>query len=123
MADKNSDKKADLLATITNHLVTVYALEPEQVEEMLHLSAIGLTETLEQAEHALADNDMEVLSVAAHKAKGILLGVGLKKEAELAGLIETNAREEKEAAYPQMLTRLLDSIQPLLIEQTGSFET
>lgn len=116
MADNTGDKKAELLATITKHLVNIYALEPEQVEEMLHLSAMGLAETLEQAKHALADNDMQAFSAAAHKVKGILLGVGLKQEAEHAGLIEASARQGKEAAYPQMVTQLLESVQPLLEE-------
>ena len=112
--DKQRDNSADLLATITEHLQKVYSLDHEHIEEMLHISSVSLAEAMEQMEHALVDDDMEALSAAAHKVKGILLGAGLKQEAEGAGIIETGAREGKEEDYSLMVVELRESVAPLL---------
>lgn len=114
MSGNNIDDKSDLLVSITKHMENLYSLDPDQVEEMLHISSRTLAESFEQAEQALADNDMQVLSAAVHKVKGTLLGLGLKEEAECARVIEINARAEKESAYQQLLDELQNKIQPLL---------
>jgi CheY-like chemotaxis protein/HPt (histidine-containing phosphotransfer) domain-containing protein len=115
-ADNDAAKKSDLLATAAKHMENIYSLDPEQVEEVLYLSSMTFAEFFEQAEQALINNDMEALTAAAHKAKGTLMGLGLKQEAECAGIIEIKARDEKEYAYQQRLDELRERIQPLLKE-------
>lgn len=106
----------EFMARVRRHLVKVYGLEPEQVEQMLNISLKSLAESLAQAQSALAENDLQALSRAAHKAKGMLLNAGLEQEAELALTIESRARDEKEDNYAELLNRLTQSI-PSLIEQ------
>ena len=112
--DRAGDNRGDLLTKITEHLQKAYSLDHEQIEEMLHISFVSLTETTEQMEHALVDNDMKALAAAAHKAKGIFLGAGLEREAECAGVIETDAREGNKDACSRILLELRESIAPLL---------
>ncbi|MCI5157997.1 MAG: PAS domain S-box protein, partial [Candidatus Electrothrix sp. AUS1_2] len=69
-----------LITSVAEHLKNIYSLEPDQVEQMIQLSARSISETLEQARQAVRDNDLASLSAAGHKAKGILLGVGLKDQ-------------------------------------------
>lgn len=114
MTHKKNAKTENLLEEIKNHLVSIYSLDPDQVNEMLQLSSKILVESLEQAKMALADNDKVNLSALAHKIKGVLLGTGLKQEADLALTIEHSAKEELEAPYQQLLDELQESVLPLL---------
>jgi CheY-like chemotaxis protein len=108
-----------LLANVAEHLKTVYSLEPDQVEQMVQLSARSISETLEQVRQALADRDLTMLSAAGHKAKGILLGVGLKEDAELARKIEAAGKEGADADYQGMISCLEENLQPLLLLFSG----
>ena len=103
----------DLLAAIGNHLKNTYGLGDDKIEQMVQLSATSLAEALEQAQQALTANNISALSAATHKAKGVLLGVGLNEAADLALEIEKNARERRETAYQQLLDALQESISPL----------
>jgi PAS domain S-box-containing protein len=114
MEQMDAEEESGLLVDVAKHLQATYDLEQEQVEKMIHLSSTSLVETFERAEQALLARDMPALSAAAHKVKGILLGVGLRQEAGLAMAIEMDSREGKEAVYSQLLHELQQSVGQLL---------
>ncbi|MCI5144415.1 MAG: response regulator, partial [Candidatus Electrothrix sp. AR3] len=120
--DKETEIDLDLITKVAEHLKNIYSLEPEQVEQMIQLSSRSVAETLDQAKQALTDNNFSALSAAGHKAKGILLGVGLKEDAELAREIEFNGKEGKNADYSRMIKQLEKSIHPLLQLHFGDTE-
>ena len=117
MDSNNSHQENDLLAAIGNHLKETYGLADDQVEQMVQLSATSLAEALTQAEELLAANDLPALSAAAHKAKGVLLGIGLNQAADLAFEVEKGAREGIEADYQQILQT--DPNQPVALYLLG----
>lgn len=119
MREQKKENDNLLLANVAEHLKTVYSLEPDQVEQMVQLSARSISETLEQARQALADRDLTMLSAAGHKAKGILLGVGLKEDAEQARKIEAAGKEGADADYQGMISCLEENLQPLLLLFSG----
>ncbi|XCN73893.1 MAG: PAS domain S-box protein [Candidatus Electrothrix aestuarii] len=113
MMEKKENDNA-LVTSVAEHLKNIYSLEPEQVEQMIQLSSRSISETLEQARQAVQDNDLALLSAAGHKAKGILLGVGLKDEAEQARKIESASKEGQEEDYQGMMSQLEADLAPLL---------
>jgi HPt (histidine-containing phosphotransfer) domain-containing protein len=108
------DTEQGLRADIAEHLKKVYSLEPAQIEQMIHLSVTSLTDSFVWAVQALAENDLTEVSAAAHKIKGILLGVGVKKSADQAFAIERAARNGDSAAYQDMLQELQDGLAELV---------
>ncbi|WP_417910194.1 PAS domain S-box protein [Candidatus Electronema sp. PJ] len=123
MADTEEKKLGGLLAEVAEHLKNIYSLDPEQVEQMMQISASSISETLAQAKEALAAGDLDTLSATGHKAKGVLLGIGLKEEADLARQIELKGKSGEEADYSGLLDRLEAGLQPLLVlrlSQAGS---
>jgi HPt (histidine-containing phosphotransfer) domain-containing protein len=123
MADTDEKKLGGLLAEVAEHLKNIYSLDPEQVEQMMQISASSISETLAQAKEALAAGDLDTLSATGHKAKGVLLGIGLKEEADLARQIELKGKSGEEADYSGLLDRLEAGLQPLLVlrlSQAGS---
>jgi PAS domain S-box-containing protein len=113
--DTVPEKEQDLIAKVAEYLKNIYSLEPEQVEQMVQLSAQSIAETLGQAKEALAKKDLPGLSAAGHKAKGILLGIGLKDEADQARQIEMASKEEKDLDYMAILKNLEDTLQSLFV--------
>jgi PAS domain S-box-containing protein len=109
------EKNSGLLAKVAEHLKTIYSLEPEQVEQMVALSSSSIGETLAQARQALAKGDLAALSAAGHKAKGVLLGIGLNEDAETARQIELQGKAGGAAVdYSGLLDRLESGLRPLL---------
>ena len=86
---------------------------------MIQLSSRSISETFEQARQAVQENDLASLSAAGHKAKGILLGVGLKNEAEQARKIECASKEGLHEDYHAMLSQLEEALDPLLNVSIG----
>ena len=119
MMEQKRENENALLTNIAEHLKNIYSLEPDQVEQMIQLSSRSISETFEQARQAVRDNDLAELSAAGHKAKGILLGVGLKDEAELARKIEAVSKEGQDEDYHGMMAQLEDDLQPLLKLTSG----
>jgi CheY-like chemotaxis protein len=119
MTEEKKENDNTLLANVAEHLKNIYSLEPEQVEQMIQLSSRSISETFEQASQAVAAHDLDALSAAGHKAKGILLGVGLKDEAEQARKIEVASKERKEEDYRAMIEQLVDNLSPLLQLTSG----
>jgi PAS domain S-box-containing protein len=113
--DTVPEKDQDLIAKVAEYLKNIYSLEPEQVEQMLQLSAHSIAETLAQAKEAWAGKDLAALSAAGHKAKGILLGVGLKDQADQARQIEAASKEGKDLDYMAILQELEEGLQSLLV--------
>jgi HPt (histidine-containing phosphotransfer) domain-containing protein len=110
------EKKNDgLVAAVAEHLKNIYSLEPDQVEQMVRISASSISETLAQAKEELAADDLRALSGSGHKAKGVLLGIGLKEEAELARQLELKGKAGEAADYAGLLARLEEALQPLLM--------
>jgi PAS domain S-box-containing protein len=120
--EEKMENSQGLLEKVAEHLKNIYSLEADQVEQMVQLSARSLDETLAQARQLLAAGDLTALSSAGHKIKGVLLGVGLKDEAELARQIELSGREGREAGYEDMLNRLESCLRPLLTLSSGLAE-
>ncbi|WLE96490.1 MAG: PAS domain S-box protein [Candidatus Electrothrix communis] len=119
MMEQKRENDNALLTNVAEHLKNIYSLEPDQVEQMIQLSSRSISETFEQARQAVEDNDLEALSAAGHKAKGILLGVGLKDEAEQARKIESASKEGQDEDYHDMMAQLEDDLQPLLKLTSG----
>jgi CheY-like chemotaxis protein len=119
MREEKQENENALLTNVAEHLKNIYSLEPDQVEQMIQLSSRSISETLEQARQAVADNDLAALSAAGHKAKGILLGVGLKDEAEQARNIEVASKEGQDENYYTMMAQLEENLQPLLQLTSG----
>jgi len=119
MTGIKEQKNGGLVAAVAEHLKTIYSLEPDQVEQMVQISASSISETLAQAKEELAADDLRALSASGHKAKGVLLGIGLKDEAELARQIELKGKAEEQADYAVLLNRLEEALQPLLMLNSG----
>ena len=68
-----------------------------------------------QAKQERAAADLSALSGSGHKAKGVLLGIGLNEEAELARQIELQGKAGETADYAGLLARLEEALQPLLM--------
>jgi PAS domain S-box-containing protein len=116
---EKKEKDNVLLTNVAEHLKNIYSLEPDQVEQMIQLSSRSIYETFEQAWQAVTDHDLTALSAAGHKAKGILLGVGLKDEAEQARKIEVASKEGQEENYRAMMEQLEDDLRSLLQLTSG----
>ncbi|MCI5165893.1 MAG: response regulator, partial [Candidatus Electrothrix sp. GM3_4] len=120
MMEQKKENDNALLTNIAEHLKNIYSLDPDQVEQMIQLSSRSISETFDQARQAVKDNDLEALSAAGHKAKGILLGVGLKDEAEQARKIEAASKEgRQDEDYHVMMVQLEDDLRPLLKLTSG----
>jgi CheY-like chemotaxis protein len=123
MADTEERKSEGLLAEIAEHLKNIYNLDSEQVAQMTQISASSISETLAQAKEALAAGELDTLSAAGHKAKGVLLGIGLQEAADLARQIELKGKSGEKADYSVLLDRLEEGLRPLLLlrsSQAGS---
>ena len=107
-------ESSPVIAGIIRHLREVYELDNKQREEMLHLSSVSLGEIFEQAEKALAESDMASVRSCAHKAKGVLLGLGLDKESKKALKIENFARESNRSLCRKLFRDLQRSVAPVL---------
>lgn len=119
MIEEKKENSNHLLMSVAEHLKNIYSLEPDQVEQMIQLSSRSISETFEQARQAVQENDLVSLSAAGHKAKGILLGVGLKDEAEQARKIECASKEGLHEDYHAMLSQLEEALDPLLNVSIG----
>ncbi|MCI5197714.1 MAG: hypothetical protein D3919_16130, partial [Candidatus Electrothrix sp. AW5] len=58
MIEEKKENDNTLLTNVAEHLKNIYSLEPDQVEQMIHLSSRSISETFEQARQAVADNDL-----------------------------------------------------------------
>jgi len=98
---------------ITAHLMRIYRLQEEQIEQLLATSLDSLTRLLDRAEQALATEDAEKLREAAHGLKGNLLNLGLQEEADRAAEIENLAGQGRLTGqeYCRELRHLLNAIQ------------
>ncbi|MCI5131607.1 MAG: response regulator, partial [Candidatus Electrothrix sp. EH2] len=119
MIEEKKENNNHLLMSVADHLKNIYSLEPDQVEQMIQLSSRSISETFEQARQAVQENDLASLSAAGHKAKGILLGVGLKDEAEQARKIECASKEGRAEDYHAMMAQLEAALDPLLNVSSG----
>ncbi len=117
--DMEEKKNNGLVAGVAEHLKNIYSLEPEQVEQMVQISASSISETLAQARKELAADDLASLSASGHKAKGVLLGIGLNDQAELVRQIELKGKAGEAADYLGLLDRLEKELQPLLALNDG----
>ncbi len=120
MTDAEEKKSGGLVAAVAEHLKRIYSLDPEQVEQMVQISASSIGETLAQAKEELAADDLPALSGLGHKAKGVLLGIGLNEEAELARQIELKGKAGEQADYAGLLNRLEEALRPLLTLNGGA---
>ncbi len=117
--DKNVSDNGELVAKVAAHLSEMYQLDPEQVEQMVQISADSISETLTQAREALASGGLPALSAAGHKAKGVLLGIGLEEAADLARQVELKGKAGEAADYSGLLDQLEERLRPLLAMSGG----
>ncbi|MCW5200981.1 response regulator, partial [Desulfobulbus sp. F4] len=120
MADMEEQKYSGLVAKVADFLKITYELEPEQVEQMVQISASSIGETLAEAQKMLAAGDTVALSAAGHKAKGVLLGIGLEEEANIARQIELKGKVGEEADYAGLLAQLEAGLHSLLAMNDGA---
>lgn len=114
MVETKEKKSGDLVTKVAEHLKNIYSLDPEQVEQMVQISATSISESLVEARQNVTAGDLVALSGQGHKVKGVLLGIGLNEEAEIARQIELNGREGKEVDYSLLIDQLEARMQPLL---------
>lgn len=119
MTDTEEKKSSELVAEVAEHLKKIYSLEPDQIEQMIQISASSISETLSQARKELSAEDFAALSASGHKAKGVLLGIGLNEQAELARQIELKGKASETADYLGLLDNLEKKLQPLLALNNG----
>ncbi len=119
MIEEKKENDNALLTNVAEHLKNIYSLEPDQVEQMIQLSSRSISETFEQAWEAIKSDDFNTLSGAGHKAKGILLGVGLQDEAEQARKIEVASKEGQNEDYRAMMEQLEKNLRSLLKLTSG----
>ncbi|MGR0480486.1 MAG: PAS domain S-box protein [Candidatus Electronema sp. V4] len=117
--DRNGNDNGELVAKVAAHLSEMYQLEPDQVEQMVQISADSISETLGQAKEALATGELAALSAAGHKVKGVLLGIGLNEAAELARQVELKGKTGEAADYGRLLDQLEEGLRPLLALSGG----
>jgi len=117
--DKNGNDNGELVAKVAAHLSETYQLEPDQVKQMVQISADSISETLGQAREVLAADDLAALSAAGHKVKGVLLGIGLEEAAELARQVELKGKAGETADYGGLLDLLEEGLRPLLAQSGG----
>ncbi len=80
---------------VRKHLVSACRIPPERVDLLLNTFRLTLAGYLDDAELALSTGDAAGLRLAAHSLKGGLLNMGLNEWADVAYLLECDAKEGK----------------------------
>ncbi|MBT8764450.1 Hpt domain-containing protein [Desulfohalobiaceae bacterium Ax17] len=78
---------------ITSYLVNEFDLDLSDAEGLFAIAQDSVQKNLKELELFLASGDSAGLSKAAHTLKGALLNVGQKEQADLAKIIELQAKQ------------------------------
>lgn len=104
----------DFAARAAEHLRTTYKLDPEQLRQMMTMSAAAIRDSLDQADLSVRHSDLVRLSALAHRLKGTLLNLGLVEAAEQARTIEQAARSRETLPFARLLGSLRVELESLL---------
>lgn len=100
-------------AMARDHLQKTYHLSDEQISQLLSSTGQVIRETLDGAEKAAEDGDLEMLGVAAHKLKGTLLNLGFDGLAARVLAVERGAKGKKQMDYVADLVEIRAGLEPL----------
>ena len=99
---------------IKQYLLHQFGLPEEQVDTLLPQFFDAVAEHQYVLECSVESGDVETIGRAAHKFKGALLNLGMKKTAEIARAIESAAKDhERSFAYQAATIKLGEAISPL----------
>ncbi len=93
-----------------------YNLREPQQEKLIKVSAQSIKESLDNAEEALAERDLQALSEYAHKLKGTLLIMSLDTWADKADEIHSAAERGSKLNYATLLREIRGGLK-MLCEQ------
>lgn len=99
---------------IKQYLLKQFGLPADQIDTLLPSFFEAVAEHQFALERAVESGDIETIGRAAHKFKGALLNLGMKKSAALALTIEHAAKQkEKSFAFQPTTIKLGEMIAPL----------
>ncbi len=112
---KDPPVEKPVIEVVQNCLKEKYGLSGEKREEMMQAISISLKGAFEQYKKAIARQELDNISRAAHKLKGTLLSFGLEEWAEKALEMERKGRlGEKEFPYEETFREIYEYLAPLL---------
>ncbi len=85
----------DVLKKVKAYLIKEVGLGEDEVDALLQMARESLIENLEKLEQYLKEENFEEFAKVAHTIKGVLLNLGLEKEAAISKKLELKAREER----------------------------
>ena len=95
------------IETIKKYMSQTYRLDDDKINEIVSATCEQMANHFNEAKNLIDQNNLEALTIAAHKIKGCLLNIGLNDLAEIAFDIESNARTgEKQGNYHQLLLEI-----------------
>ncbi|MDH4319974.1 MAG: PAS domain S-box protein [Desulfobulbaceae bacterium] len=103
---------------VRKHLVSACRIPPERVDLLLNTFRLTLAGYLDDAELALSTGDAAGLRLAAHSLKGGLLNMGLNEWADVAYVLECDAKEGKldPEKHTSLINRVDEGISPLFCD-------
>jgi len=91
-----------------------YHFDDDSIELMVASLRDSLKSGFDEAEQALAENDLDRLGSVAHSIKGSLANVGFFELADLAHEIEDSVSADPDLPYSEMIARLKGSLAEIL---------
>lgn len=99
---------------IKQYLLEQFGLPEDQIDALLPSFFEAVAEHQYELERAVESENVETIGRAAHKFKGALLNLGMKKPAEIAFAIECAAKQnEKTFAFQPAAIKIGEMISPL----------
>ncbi|MEA1923754.1 MAG: ATP-binding protein [Pseudomonadota bacterium] len=110
---KSEDRVASRILAET-YLRENYFLDDSSVAAMLETLGRSLADNFNEAERALADNDLIKLGQIAHSLKGSIANIGFSELAEQAREIEIGVHSQPELPYVDMVAQLKRNLSKLM---------
>ena len=119
-----SRKNEDLIATVKDHLLGMYQLPADKVNNLLDISKKSLKKQVENAEKAILQGDIELLIITVHAMTGGLLNLGLKEWADITREIEYTAKSgEGTETLAVQIKKLRAGLEPLFQFHSNSLSS
>jgi len=104
-----------LIEKIKTYLMNELGVGEEEIEGLIEVAKGSLAKNFEKLERHLSAGEMDEFARVAHTIKGVLLNLGLEKEAALSKEIELKAKEgESKESLSQMVENLKKSLAGLI---------
>lgn len=101
----------DKLSDICEYLEDEFAMEPDEINEMIDMMRDSLTSQIADLKAALASGDTETLRSLGHAIKGASANIGANCLSKTAAAIDT----PEAVADPEKCSELINSIQENLL--------